>query len=391
MPDSFVETTSTSWLSRIAQSIVGVLVGLVFVIGAIILLFWNEGRAVQTARSLSEGSQVVVDVAPAPVDPSNEGKLIHVSGDAKATAPITDRTFGVSTVALHLVRVARMYQWEEQKHQETRKSLGGSEQTVTTYSYKKVWSDRAIDSQAFRHADGHTNPQKQYDRVSLTATDATLGDFRLDAALLSLLPTSTGLQLDPQAADTLKSRIPNAQVADGKIYIGANPDDPQIGDYRISYSYTPPGPVSAVGRQSGSGIAQFQTKAGDRLLMGALGQQSAADMFKQAERENMIWTWVLRLVGTLAMWFGAYFFLRPLVVVADVVPLIGSVLGAGAGLVALAVALAGAGVVIALAWLWYRPLVALLALGIGLVAGIAVHRLAARRAAARMGAGAAPA
>jgi hypothetical protein len=33
-------------LSRIAQSIVGVLLGLVFVIGAIILMFWNEGRAV---------------------------------------------------------------------------------------------------------------------------------------------------------------------------------------------------------------------------------------------------------------------------------------------------------------------------------------------------------
>lgn len=159
MPDSFVETTSTSWLSRIGQSIVGVLLGLVFVIGSIILLFWNEGRAVQTERSLSEGSQVVVDVAPAPIDPGNEGKLIHVSGDAKATAPIIDRTFGVSTVALHLLRVAEMYQWEEDKHQETHKTLGGSEETVTTYTYKKVWSDRAIDSQAFRHPEGHANPQ----------------------------------------------------------------------------------------------------------------------------------------------------------------------------------------------------------------------------------------
>ncbi len=36
------------------------------------------------------------------------------------------------------------------------------------------------------------------------------------------------------------------------------------------------------------------------------------------------------------MWLGAFFVLRPLVVVADVVPLIGSVLAAGAGLVALA-------------------------------------------------------
>jgi hypothetical protein len=386
MPDSFTEATSTSWLSRIGQSITGVLLGLLFVIGSIILLFWNEGRAVQTERSLSEGSQVVVDVAPTPIDPGNEGKLIHVSGDAKATAPMTDRTFGVSAVALHLVRVAEMYQWEEDKHQETHKSLGGSEETVTTYTYKKVWSARAIDSQTFRHSDGHTNPQKLYEGLSLTATDATLGAFRLDAAVLSLLPTSTVLQLDPQAADTLKPRIPNAQIADGKIYIGASPDSPQIGDYSISYKYAPLGPVSAIGRQSGSGIVQYQTKAGDRLLMAALGLPSAADMFKQAERENMILTWVLRLGGTLAMWFGAFFVLRPLVVVADVVPLIGSVLAAGAGLVALAFTMIVAGIVIALAWFWYRPLVGLLALAIGLAAGVAVHRVAARRAAARPGA-----
>lgn len=389
MPDSFVETTSTSWLSRIGQSITGVLLGFIFLIGSIVLLFWNEGRAVQTAQSLSEGGRAVVDVAPASIDPGNEAKLIHVSGDAKATAPVADRTFGVSAVALRLVRVAEMYQWQEDRHQETRKSVGGSEETVTTYTYKKVWSDRTIDSQTFRHPDGHANPQKLYGSLSVTATDATLGAFRLDAPVLNLLPTSVTLQLDPQAADTLKPRIANAQIVDGKIYIGASPDSPQVGDYRILYVYAPLGPVSAIGRQSGSGIARYQTRAGDRLLMAVSGEQSAADMFKQAERENMILTWALRLGGMIAMWLGVFLILRPLVVVADVVPLIGSVLGAGAGLVALASTMVVAGIVIAFAWFWYRPLVALAALAIGLAAGGAVHRLAARRAAARPGAAAA--
>jgi hypothetical protein len=387
MPDSFTETTSTSWFSRIASSIVGVLLGLVFIVGAVILLFWNEGRAVQTARSLTEGSQMVVDAAPAPIDPGNDGKLIHVSGDATARAPILDQTFGISTVALHLVRVAEMYQWEEEKHEETQKSLGGSEQTITTYTYKKVWSDRAINSQSFRHPEDHTNPQKRYDRLSLTATDATLGDFQLNAALLSLLPTNTPLQLDPPAANALKARIANAQIFDGKVYLGADPDNPKIGDYQISYTYAALGPVSAIGRQSGSGIVQYQTKAGDRLLMAKLGQQSAADMFKQAQEENTILTWVLRFVGVIVMWLGAFLFLRPLVVVADVVPLIGSVLGAGAGLIALAFTMVGAGIVIAVAWLWYRPVVALAALAIGVAAGIVLHRLAAGRAAARKAVG----
>lgn len=383
MPDSFVETTSTSWLSRIVQSITGVLFGIVFVIGSIILLFWNEGRAVQTARSLSEGGKVVVDAAPAPVDPGNEGKLIHVSGHAKASVPVTDRVFGVGVVALRLVRVAEMYQWVEEKHEETHKSVGGSEQTTTTYSYKKQWSDRAIDSQNFRHPDGHGNPQKKFSGLNVAASDATLGAFRLDAAVLNLLPANAALQVDSQTAAKIKSTFANAQVVDGKIYLAADPDKPQVGDYRVSYTYAPVGPVSVIGRQSGSGIVQYQTKAGDRLLLAVPGEQSAAAMFKRAERDNMILTWIIRLGGVLAMWLGAFLVLRPLVVVADVVPLIGSVIGAGAGLVALAFTMVVAGLVVALAWLWYRPLVGIVVLALGLVAGTAVHRLAARRGAAR--------
>ncbi len=83
------------------------------------------------------------------------------------------------------------------------------------------------------------------------------------------------------------------------------------------------------------------------------------------------------------MWLGAFLVLRPLVVVADVVPLIGNVLGAGAALVALAFTVVLAPVVMAIAWLWYRPLVSLAVLAVGLAAGVGLHRLAGRRSAAR--------
>ncbi|MFZ2069399.1 MAG: TMEM43 family protein [Xanthobacteraceae bacterium] len=67
----------------------------------------------------------------------------------------------------------------------------------------------------------------------------------------------------------------------------------------------------------------------------------------------------------------------------DVVPLIGSVIGAGAGLVALAFTMVVGGVVIAMAWFWYRPLVGIAVLAAGLVAGILARRLATSRSAAR--------
>ena len=36
------------------------LVGLVLIVAMVVLLFWNEGRAVTTARSLAEGAGAVV-------------------------------------------------------------------------------------------------------------------------------------------------------------------------------------------------------------------------------------------------------------------------------------------------------------------------------------------
>jgi hypothetical protein len=383
MSDSFVETTSKSWFGRIGQSVLGVLFGIILVIGAIALLFWNEGRAITTARSLAEGGKVVVDVAPAPVDAGNDGKLIHVSGNAAATAPLVDSTFGVSSVALRLVRVVEMYQWEEDKHEETHKSLGGSEQTTTTYSYKKVWSDKAINSQHFKQSADHTNPAKKYSGLDETAHDAKLGVFQLGAAVLDLLPAKQTLPADSQSNDKL-AHIPNAQVNDGRIYIGANPDDPQIGDYRISHTIAPNGPVSVIGRQSGTTIAQYQTKAGDRLLMAVPGTEDATAMFKDAERDNRILTWVLRAVGIAMIWLGAFLLLGPLSVIADVLPLLGDVVGAAAGLAALAIAIAVGSTVIAIAWFFYRPLIAAAVIVIGLGVGFALHRLAAQRKAAHL-------
>src|SRR5690242_19301455 len=133
--DSFTEATTKSWGSRIGESIKGVLVGLACTVGACVLLFCNEGRAVQTERSLDEGRGLVVSADASRVDPANQGKLVHISGEVKAGAPLRDADFNVAANALRLVRTVEMYQWKEESKSETRKTLGGGEETVTTYTY----------------------------------------------------------------------------------------------------------------------------------------------------------------------------------------------------------------------------------------------------------------
>src|SRR5258708_18268552 len=111
--DTFTETASEGWLSRIGSAIGGVLFGLVLFIAAFPLLFWNEGRAVTTAKSLAEGRGAVVTVPSDRVDAANEGKLVHTTGRAKTTATLADPHLGGSSHAIQLKRQAQMHQRNE--------------------------------------------------------------------------------------------------------------------------------------------------------------------------------------------------------------------------------------------------------------------------------------
>jgi Transmembrane protein 43 len=378
--DSFTEVTSTSWFARIGQSIVGVLFGIVLILGSAVLLFWNEGRAVQTARSLAEGEGTIVAADSGRVDAGNDGKLVHVSGDLKTTGPLSDPEFGTSAKAARLVRTVEMYQWKEESHTETRKNFGGSEERVTTYKYVQTWSDNRIDSARFKQPDGHANPQMRYRRFEVAARDATLGAFRPSDAVLKHLAAGREFRLEPALQETVRQRAgTSARVEDGGIYIGADPSQPRIGDLRISYHVAAEGPVSVIARQDRSDFGEYQTKAGDRLLMLRAGTLSAGEMFKAAQEENRILTWVLRAVGIVAMLIGWMLMMRPLVVLADVIPFLGNVIGAGTGVVALLVTAVVAPIVIAIAWLWYRPLVSAGVLIVGFAIAYGVKTLAARR------------
>ena len=130
-----VETTSTSWFSRLGNSFKNIFVGFLFVIGAIILLFWNEGRAVKTEQNLKEGFSVVVSVSPDKKDLINEGKLIHFSGMTKSPDLLIDSEFGVSASAIKMQRIVEVFQWKEESRSKTVQKLGGGTETTTTYTY----------------------------------------------------------------------------------------------------------------------------------------------------------------------------------------------------------------------------------------------------------------
>ena len=60
--DSFTETSTQGWGSRLGSSLIAALIGLLLVPAAIALLYWNEGRAVDALRALDRGAAAIAEV-----------------------------------------------------------------------------------------------------------------------------------------------------------------------------------------------------------------------------------------------------------------------------------------------------------------------------------------
>jgi len=387
MADRYTQVTTTSWGKRIGGSFKGILFGVFLVVAAFGLLFWNEGRAVKTRKTLEEGASQVVSVSPDPVNPGFDGKLIHLSGPTSTPETLTDADFGIALNAIKLERSVQMYQWQERKDTETRKKTGGSTETVTTYTYEKGWSDRLVSSSGFEHPEGHENPaQMPYESRQVAAQTVLLGGFQLSPGLIGKMTQDQAHALSG-LSDLPPEMRWKAKIDDGAVYLGRDPKSPAVGDVRVSFRTVAPDTVSVVARQNGSRLEPYQTKAGGTVELLSYGSIPADQMFQAAQRANTVMTWILRFVGALMMIFGLSTVLRPLSVFADVLPALGNLVAKGTGLLAFVTGLSLSLVTIAVAWFFYRPWIAIPLLALALVIVVVGVRAVRKRS----GKGAAPA
>lgn len=392
MSDGSVQRiTRQSWGGRLKGAVSGVIVGAAFIAGSCILLFWNEGRAVRRSQALSEGAAAVLSVSASSIGIDNQDRLVHVQGEARADAPVEDSELGVSAPGLALVRQVEMYQWVEEKHSEERKKLGGGTETVTTYTYDHAWRDEPVDSSRFEQPDGHDNPPWRLRGERFDAASVQLGAFRLSDAVAGKIGGLQDLAVDAAVAGRAASVLGReVAVVSGGLFAGRDHANPAVGDVRIEYRFVPYKTVSVVARQDGDRLDTYTTTNGGRIVLVEDGEVPAVDMFASARRGNTVATWLVRLLGFVVSWIGFGLLLRPLRVLSDVVPLVGTVVGAGLGLVSLLIGSALSLAVMALGWIVYRPIV-----GIGLLVLVAalvillVRRALKARAKARQAAAAA--
>ena len=347
------EVTHQGWLGRLGTAFKQMFVGLLMLVLALAVQFWNEGRTLKRDNALAEGRAQVVTVDAATLDAGREGKLVHVSGGATAGAAVGDPAFGVALPALALRRIVQMYQWKEKRETKEERTAGGGKRTITEYRYSTEWDDDAVDSSDFRES-GHDNPGPlPYANETWRASPIRVGAFELSEQAAEEIDgwdrvAPDRVQLPPNLAASFR-------LDDGWYVTSAEPAAPEIGDVRVRFDYIPEGVVSVVARQQGNVLAPHATSRGDELLLVESGAMDAPAMFAAEGSRNSMAAWALRIGGFVIAWVAFGILLKPLVVMADVVPIAGRIAGFGVGLVSFVLALIVSVLAIGSGWLFYRP------------------------------------
>lgn len=345
--------------------------GLLFVSGAFVLLFWNEGRTVSTARSLAEGASAVTTVSADKVDPTNDGKLVHMTGEATTTETLSDPEFGISVRAIKLERRAEMYQWKEDTSSHSGSKSSDGSDTAANYTYSPVWSPTLIPSGSFKQPRVHENPREMpIKSQSETAKKVTLGAFTFSEAQVDMLTNSEDLSVDEKSAAAAPVSKAGFKFNEGGYYKGADPASPAIGDVRVAFHVVRPAAVSIVARQIKDTFEPFQAKAGGTILLVSYGTLAADSMFHSEEESNVTVAWALRFMGFFMMVLGLFITFRPFTRIAEFFPIFGTLVGLAIALFAAVLGTCLTFLTVAVSWLYFRPL-----LGIGLLvlagAGIA--------------------
>ena len=416
---AYTEKTTTGYGTRVGNSIKATLMGFVIIIGATILLWWNEGRAVKTADMLEDAQGACVEMPnPDKKSAEFEGELVCATAMANTDEVLNDTEFGISENAISLSRKVEYFQWVEHSESKSEDKLGGKQETTTTYTYSQEWVSSPVNSGDFKDPayQGKNHTWATIEDQTVWAENVTFGAYVLNESLIHSISSSEAVELnvndailqsfdrsvadvyarikgvpaaaataqaEPAAAvaDSLQTAIPDSIKQDNKvdleyvhqagnvIYFGRTMNAPEIGDVRITFEKTVPAKVTVVSCVEGNTFKPFVAKNKKKFQTLRMGKKSIEEIFEEENEANSMWTWVLRILGIILVISGVKSLFSFVETLLKVVPFLSSLFAFGVGIIATVIGLVYSLIVIALAWIFYRPVLGIILL---LIAGFLV-------------------
>ncbi len=329
MPNQFTEVTHKGFGSRILNSVIGVLIGILLFFGSFILLYWNEGQT-----DISKIAQTSTEIQSEKIDQTLEGTFVSLTGKLSTTETLGDE-YLKSGNYIALKRIVEMYAWNEDQVTKSEKNIGGSETQTTTYTYHKEWTEKPEESSQFKHPEEHENLSKKIQNAEYYAKNAQIGAYNFTPSMV-VLPEYIDLRLSEE------NIILNAEfkTTDSSYIYSGSANNPQIGDIRISYKFVPVSEVSTsllannanfsnsatiFGKIKNNTIEPFVDEDGNRIYRIFYGSRDESIAAMKSEHNTLIW--ILRAVGFAMMWGGMMLVLGPISTLLDILPILGSISG----------------------------------------------------------------
>jgi len=399
MADSVQVSSHHSYGSRVGNSFKAIFWGIILVIISIVLLAWNENNYVKQKAALKEWASIVQEATIDQINSELEWSEIHVSGETSSDAEsLKDSTFWVITDNLKLKRTVEMYQWYEDEHEECHDNYWWSEDCTTTYTYDTKWSDDQISSDSFYSRNGHENPSSwEYESNERVKEPITLWVYTLSPIFVNQLTDYKTINLSEQdiiipekykliAEETAEINEPTTvednnnnylywdsqeesntantspsnerfHINGDQIYIWLDPTKPAVWDLRITFSSVKPYTVSIVWKQMGNELTSYKVSNWRNINLLSQGNVSAEDMFLQAQKENKMITWIIRLIWLLLMYCGFASMFKFIETLAKVLPFLANIIWVWTGIIALGLTIIVWFLTIGIAWLVVRPIV----------------------------------
>ncbi len=411
---AYTEKTTTGYGTRVGNSLKATLMGFVIIIGAIVLLFWNEFNYVKQDKKLDAAQEACVEMPnPDKKSAEFEGELVCATAMANTDEVLTDTDFGISENAISLSRKVEYFQWVEHSESKSEDKLGGKQETTTTYTYSQEWVSSPVNSGDFKDPayQGKNYTWTTVEDQTLWAEKVTFGAYVLNESLIHSISSTEAVELNVNesvlasldrsiadayaknkgvsvaqtepasaTADSVKTALPDSIKQDNKvdldyvhqagnvIYYGRSMNAPEIGDVRITFEKTIPAKVTVVSQVEGNTFKPYKNKQGSYQTL-VMGKKTAEEIFEAEHEANSMWTWILRIVGILLMISGFKSLFSFLETLLKVVPALSSIFAFGTGIICTIVGIVVSLIVIAIAWILARPLVGIIIL---VIAGLLI-------------------
>ncbi|MBN8942676.1 MAG: hypothetical protein J0H01_24450 [Rhizobiales bacterium] len=265
------------------------------VLAAILLMVVGQHIDRRLRRAVDRVSAGIVSIDAARLDPAHNGRLVHVTGNVAASAPIVDPDTGFKADGLKLTRQVDMLQWMRLA------SPDSAGRTIVSrwlgFGYPTALL--TVDGKP----DGRSNPPMPLTSRTIEAPGFLIGDLPLDARLADAVVPLVRQPVSAEALPALAAKLGRAdlRMVDGRIVSAADPAAPEIGDLAISYGLqvAGPAPVTLIARQQDGRLVPVSPAEARRLPMTAAnGAHDLAFFTTQAQAAiGSGWAWTMRLLA----------------------------------------------------------------------------------------------